>query len=75
MYLGVSRLAEHVFEIYFGVPRHIDIQEAIFSQIIVCSVILAVPGGFFETVSKLASVLSTFSRTISVYGDTLMSRR
>ena len=68
MYLGDFRPTESVFEDYFGVPRQVDAQEKILSQIIVCCSVLTVPGGFFD-------LLSTFLRTISVYLDTLMPRR
>ena len=43
---GGFRHAEYVFADYFGVPRHVDAQEKIPSQILVCSSVLNVSGGF-----------------------------
>ena len=76
---GVFRPSEHVFEDYFGVPRHTETQKT--TQTIVCRRNLHPEDnanhslsqeleleGFFDT-------LRSFLRTISVDGGKLMARR
>ena len=46
MNLGLFRPAEYVIGDCFGMPRHVDAQEKILLQEIVCSSVLNVPGGF-----------------------------
>ena len=67
MYLGVFQPADYVFGDYFGVPRYVDSQEKILTEIMVCSSVLTVLGGF---VNHLVCFLG-LSRCV----DTLMSRR
>ena len=49
MYLGVLRPTEPVFVVYLGVPRHVDVQEKILTEIMVCISGLNVPEGFRPT--------------------------
>ena len=44
MYLGVFRPTEYVFGYYYSMLRHVDAQENILTDIIVCSLVLTVPG-------------------------------
>ena len=60
MYQVVFKPAEYAFEDYFGAPRHVDAQETISSQIIVCNAVLTVPGGFFLSKVELVDIAPPF---------------
>ena len=81
LHLRVYRPSEYVFEDYFGAPWHVDVQELISLQIIVCSAISTVPGGFFDSLSTyfsarhadapqtVSSQIIACSATLSVSGS------
>ena len=46
MYQKVFRSIGYVFGDDYGMPQQVDAQEKILMEIIVCSSILTVPGGF-----------------------------